>query len=67
MKSLTGKAGIGLLSSVEQSSVVFVAVFGNGSGWKRSVVSCVVFVKEERRDGGFEDSLRREQKEPCHV
>lgn len=41
--------GIGLLSSVEQSSVVFVAVFGNGSGWKRSVVSCVVFVKKREK------------------
>lgn len=49
MKCLTGKVGIGLLSSVEQSSVVFVAVFGNGSGWKRSVVSCVVFVKKREK------------------
>jgi len=49
VKCSTGKAGIGLSSSVEQSSVVFVSVFGNGSGWKRSVVSCVVLVKEKRR------------------
>ncbi len=65
MKRSTGKARIGLLSSVEQSSVVFVAVFGNGSGWKRSVVSRVVLSK--RRGDGVEDSLRRVQKEPCHV
>ncbi len=65
MKRSTGKARIGLLSSVEQSSVVFVAVFGNGSGWKRSVVSRVVLSK--RRGDGVKDSLRRVQKEPCHV
>lgn len=66
MKCSTGQARIGLLSSVEQSSVVFVAVFGNGSGSKQSVVSCCV-VLSKRRGDGVEDSLRRVQKEPCHV